>query len=445
MTGERPSRRSGMTHERRVLLLTLAGGAPALVVALALLLTGDFASKVVWTLGTLLGLAWIGFAFMLRERVTRPLQTISNMLAALREEDFSIRARAARTDDALGLALLEINTLGETLREQRLGALEAAALLRTVLTEIDVAIFAFDDRAQLRLVNRAGERLLGERAERLLGRSAGALGLAEFLEGDATRTVDLVLPGGMGRWEARRGGFRRSGRPHQLLVLSDLSRTLREEERQAWQRLVRVLSHEINNSLAPIKSIGGSLQALLRRTPRPPDWEEDLKGGLAIIAERSAALGRFIAAYARLSRLPRPELEPVEVAAWVRRVAGLESRLPVEVHPGPDVVVHADGDQLDQLLINLVRNAVDAATETDGRVAVGWQVHDGHLELTVEDEGPGISDTRNLFVPFFTTKRDGSGIGLALSRQIAEAHGGTLTLRNRRSGRGCEAKVRLPV
>jgi len=431
--------------ERRILLLSLLAGTPGGVVALTLLWTGDYSDRLRWTLTVLVVAAWLGVTLALRERVVRPLQTISNMLAALREGDFSIRARGAREDDALGLALLEVNTLGETLRSQRLGALEATALLRTVMAEIDVAIFAFDEHRALRLVNGGGERLLDQPAERLLGRTSAALGLAECLRGEDDRTVDLDFPGGRGKWQLRRGSFRQDGLPHQLVVLSDLSRVLREEERQAWQRLIRVLGHEINNSLAPIKSIAASLRDLLARPTLPGDWREDLGDGLAVIAGRSESLSRFMAAYALLARLPSPQPKPMDVEQWVRRVAHLETRLPVRVAPGPPVTISADGDQLDQLLINLVRNAADASFETQGAVEVGWMRNGGMLDVWVRDNGLGVSDTTNLFVPFFTTKPNGSGIGLALSRQIAEAHGGALTLENRRDTRGCEARLRLPL
>lgn len=446
MASDRPTRpRAAPRFERRVLALALLAGTPGSALAIVLLLAGDYSDRLRWTLIPLLLLAWLGIVLALRDRVVRPMQTISNMLAALREGDFSIRARGARADDALGLALLEVNTLGETLRAQRLGALEATGLLRTVMAEIDVAVFAFDERRVLRLVNRAGARLLGRPAEQLLGRTSAALGLADALRGESERTIDAAFPGGAGRWHVRRGPFRQGGRPHQLLVLSDLSRPLRDEERQAWQRLIRVLGHEINNSLAPIKSIAASLRDLLRRPALAPDWREDVDGGLGVIAGRAESLGRFMAAYALLARLPSPQRRAVNVEHWVRRVAQLETRLRVEVDSGPPLVIDADGDQLDQLLINLVRNAADASLETRGGVCVGWTRADGWLDVWVRDDGLGLSDTSNLFVPFFTTKPRGTGIGLALSRQIAEAHGGALTLANRREARGCEAHLRLPV
>ncbi|HSJ33059.1 MAG TPA: ATP-binding protein [Longimicrobiales bacterium] len=434
-----------LSFEARVLALALAAGLPGTLVALTLLLIGDYSAKVLWTFGLLVTGCWLGFAFALRERVVRPLQTLSNLLAALLEGDYSIRSRGATTDDALGLAMLEVNALGETLREQRLGALEASALLRTVIKEIEVAIFAFDEELKLRLVNRAGERLLDVPAERMTGRTAEALGLADMLTGEDQRIVDATFPGARGRWELRRSTFRQGGAPHQLLVLSDLSKTLREEELLAWQRLIRVLSHEINNSLAPIKSIAGSLMTALTRAPRARDADEDLQRGLGIIAGRSEALQRFMASYARLARLPAPHLAPLSVGEWVRRVVALETRLAVHVESGPDVVIRADGDQLDQLLINLVRNAVDAALETGGGVCVGWSRSGDSVGVWVRDEGPGLADTTNLFVPFFTTKPSGSGIGLALSRQIVDAHGGFLAIENRTDRTGVIATVTLPA
>jgi len=431
-----------------VFLLALAGGVPALAIALALLWSADYASRTQWTLSVVAVGAWLAFAAALRERVIRPLQTVSNMLAALQEGDFSLRARGSNPDDALGLLLLELNRLGEDLRAQRLGALEATALLRRVTEEIDVAVFAFDEAQALRLVNRAGTLLLGRPSEQILGKHATELGLGEALAGETPRVLPLDLPGRSGRWEVRRGAFRQGGLPHQLLVLSDVSRALSEEERQAWQRLIRVLSHELNNSLAPIKSIAESLRNVVGQEPPPAEWREDLRRGLGVIAGRSESLSRLMAAYARLARLPPPRREPLSVGEWVRRVAALETRRAVTVCDGPDVTIQADGGQLDQLLINLVRNAADATldggVESARVVEVGWEVRAAHLEVWVRDDGPGLADTANLFVPFYTTKSDGSGIGLALSRQIAEAHGGTLTLANRIGERGCEARLILP-
>jgi nitrogen fixation/metabolism regulation signal transduction histidine kinase len=428
-----------------VFWLALLGGLPAVVIALWLLFSGDTSDSVRWTFGVLVVATWLLFALALRERVVRPLQTLSNMLAALREQDYSLRARRPNTEDALGLAMLELNILTDQLKQRRLGALEATALLQRVMGEIDVAVFAFDEDAALRLVNASGERLLGANAERLLGRTAAELGLGPCLEGEAPRVINLAFPASSGRWEVRRGSFRQGGRPHQFVVLADVSRALREEERRAWQRLIRVLGHEINNSLTPIKSVAQRLQQLVSGNGSSDLSREDLDKGLELIAKRSESLTRFLSSYARLARLPPPKMGSVDVAAWVQRVARLETRVPVTIAPGPAVVLRADGDQLDQLLINVITNAADAALTTGGGVRVRWSLAGpSGFELVVEDDGPGLPETANLFVPFFTTKPRGSGIGLVLSRQIAEAHGGSLTIANRTDGaHGCVVRFQV--
>jgi nitrogen fixation/metabolism regulation signal transduction histidine kinase len=429
----------------RVAALVLAGGLPAVLTVFLLLVLGHYSTRVLWTVGGVVVFAWIVAAVAVRTRVVRPLQTLANLLAALREGDYSIRARGADLDDPRGLAFAEVNALREPLRAQRLGAVEAVALLQRVMAEVDVAMFAVDSTGVVRLVNRAGERLLGRPAGELLDKPASEVGLGECLAGEPRRVLDASFPGDDGRWELRRSGFRQGGMPMQLLVLSDVRRVLREEERRAWQRVVRVLSHEINNSLAPIQSLAGSLRALLSRTPRPADAEDDLERGLAVIGGRAESLGRFMRNYASMAKLPSPVLAPVQVSEWVERVAQLEKRLPVRVRPGPSMTITADGDQLDQLLINLVRNAVDASSETGGGVELTWELRNDTLVLSVLDEGPGLPASANLFTPFFTTKRNGTGIGLVLSRQIAEGHGGTLSLENRADGRGCVARVRVPI
>lgn len=449
-------------HEDRIFRLTLLSGLPAVVVALWPLWTAPHTAKVVWTLTVLVLGAWLGLAALVREQVLRPLQTLSNLLCALREGDFSVRGRRADPQDALGAAMAEVNALADTLRQQRLQSLEASALLDKVMAEIDVAVFAFDGQGRLVLVNPAGARLLPADLAPPLHRSAAELGLAELLSGEVPRRMERPsaalpepgraafpgeLPDGVpwGIKELRRRAFRLGGREHQLLVLTDLQRALREEERNAWQRLVRVLGHEINNSLTPIRSIAGNLGSLLRRSPPPADFAIDLEHGLAVIERRAEALSRFLTAYARLARLPPPRLQEVGVAAWVQRVAEVEKRLRVEIVAGPELFVRGDTDQLDQLLINLVRNAVDAALETGGGVRVGWRALAQQVELSVIDEGPGLPETGNLFVPLFTTKPGGSGIGLVLSRQIAEAHAGSLRLWDRGpAAPGCEARLTLP-
>jgi nitrogen fixation/metabolism regulation signal transduction histidine kinase len=441
MNGGRPR----LSFETRLALLALLAGLPAVLAAIVLLWIGDYPDRTRWTVAVIVAAFWLGISLSLRNKIVRPLQTVSNLLAAIREGDYSIRVRGARTGSAWGEMILELNALGRSIHDQRLGALEAAALLRSVMAEIGVAVFTFDRENRLRLVNRAGERLLAEPAQRLLGRTAEELGLAECLEGEPVRTLALAFPGAAGRWGLRVSSFREEGVPHRLLVIEDLTRALREEELDAWRRLVRVLGHELNNSLAPITSIAGSLRTLLGREPLPGDWKQDAQRGLEVISGRADALSRFMAAYTRLAKLPPPRFRLVNVPAWVGRVASLETRVSVTQAPGPAITIQGDSDQLDQLLINLVSNAAEASLETGGGVCVGWKQAGSFLEIWVEDEGPGLANTANLFVPFFTTKAGGSGIGLVLCRQIAEAHGGQITLENRGPDGGCVARLKLAL
>ncbi len=434
-----------LRHDRRILLLAVAAGLPGLIAAAALLWLGGYSVRTSLTVIALIAVAWGMVASALRHRVVFPLQTMANLLEALRENDFSFRARGARRNDPLGEALLEINALADTLRDERLESLEATALLRTVMAEIDVAVFAFDDGRRLKLVNRAGERLLGRPGEQLLGRTAHEIGLGAALDDRSPQVINSAFPGGTGQWAVRRGSFRQGGLPHRLVVLSDVSDPLRQQEREAWHRLIRVLGHELNNSLAPIKSIAGSLDRIAAQDPLPPDWRDDMRRGLGVIAGRTDALSRFTSAYTALAKLPRPNKREINLPDLVRRAAQLETRTAINVAEGAPVSVLADPDQIEQLLINLIRNAADAAAETGGGVQVAWEKNSHRVAVYIDDEGPGVASTANLFVPFFTTKPRGSGIGLALGRQIAEAHGGTLTLESHKGRRGARATVTLPI
>jgi nitrogen fixation/metabolism regulation signal transduction histidine kinase len=430
--------------ERAVALFVLAGAAPALAAAGVLLWTRIASPELRWTVLAVMAAAAIFAAVAAREVAVESMQLIAHLLGALREGDYSIRGPSTRSGSASATVMREVNDLGSTLQRQRTEALESAALLTHVMEEIAVAVFAFDPSNTLLLVNKAGAGLLGPRTTPWIGVAAAEIGFDDYLTGDARRLIERAFNGRPGRYEVRRAQFYRDGRPHHLVVMSDLSQALREEEQAAWQRIVRVLSHEINNSLTPIKSIAHSLRRIVDRAT-PFVRADEVQQGLSLIEARSGSLGRFIRAYVQLARLPKPNVRPVSVAALVGRVVELESRLPVRVHAASDVTFQGDSDQLEQLLINIVRNAVDASLETGGTVTVGWRLAGGWLELSVDDEGRGLPETTNLFVPFFTTKPNGAGIGLALSRQIAEAHRGTLTLENRVPPPGCRATLRLPA
>jgi nitrogen fixation/metabolism regulation signal transduction histidine kinase len=436
-------RRRRVRFQNRVQLLVLVTVLPAWVGCGLLLLAWDTSPALRWTVFSLISVSVLIGLAAVRHHTVRPLQSLANMLEALREGDYSMRGRNVDPEDALGEVMVEVNTLSRTLYDQRLEALEAGMLLHKIIADVDIAVFAFDSDLRLRLVNRAGAALLGGSADELHGRGVSELGLTQMLLGPSGRIVAHVFPGGAGRWEVRRRTFRETGKPQELLVISDLSRALREEERQAWQRLVRVIGHELNSSLAPIKSMAGTLRKLIYREPPPDDWRDDAHSGLTIIHDRAESLERFMGAYARLARLPQPNRRDTELGALVRRVASLQTSR-VSIEGGPVVRIAIDPDQIEQVLINLIRNAVEASGEQGG-VRVLWYTEEGRLAIEVEDDGPGLARTDNLFVPFFTTKPGGSGIGLVLSREIVENHGGQIALENRSGARGCVARVLLPL
>ena len=448
----RPGRRFRLLYEKRVTLFAILAALPGIGFGTALMWTRGWSEDVKISLTVLEMFLWLVLTLALLDQIVRPLQTLSNVVGALREEDYSFRARGATPNDAMGELALEINALADILADQRLQTIEATALLRRVVEEIDAPLFAFDPDHVLRLVNAAGERLLQQPAARLLGKTAAELELNACFEAANETLVALPYSAPNARWMLRKSSFRQSGVPHTLIVLSDVSRALREEERSAWQKLIRVLGHELNNSLAPIISIAGSLSSRLPLSELPEAQNADFQRGLGIIESRTAALHRFLQSYRRLAQMPSPTLQPVEVRPLIERVTALETRLPVEISPGPDLILMIDPDLIEQMLINLVRNAVDAALEQAQSAQGGdapnacmrWEQVNGKITLMVEDNGIGLLNPSNAFVPFYTTKPGGSGIGLVLSQQIAEAHGGAIELANRPDARGCRVKVTLP-
>jgi two-component system, NtrC family, nitrogen regulation sensor histidine kinase NtrY len=378
------------------------------------------------------------------EGFVRPLQTLSNVVSSLREGDYSFRARGAASGDALGELSAEINALADLLQKQRVRSLEATALLARILEVMQAPLFAFDRGNRLRLVNSAGLRLLGRPYARCLEHSADELGLNEMLSApdESIRT----LGANPARWLLHKAAFRQDGAPHTLLVLADVSVPLQEEEQAAWRRLIRVLGHELSNSLTPIKSIAGSLLARVENLSGDDAEQNDFRRGLGVIESRADALHRFVQSYRMLAQLPPPALRPISLGPLMERVTLLEQRIPVELDAGPTFMLSADPDQLEQMLINLLANAVDASLVNGSHpVRVTWSLASSSVQIVIEDRGLGIANPENLFVPFYTTKAAGSGIGLALAQQIARGHGGEISLVNRQDGEGARAIVRLPL
>ena len=428
--------------ERRVLLGGWLVALPALVGIAVLLLVGIPDRVLSWSLAIAVMVATALIARWQHRRVVYPLYTLAGLLEALREGDYSMRGVRG---GVLGDAIYDVNALADRLQQERLQFEDSSRLLGKTLAALDSAVLVFDHDARLRLLNPAAQRLLAGDRSTLIGRQASELALDALLAAPDARVVKHTFPGRSGRFDIRHAPLRNEGRSGQLLVINVVGRVLREEERQAWQRLLRVLGHEVNNSLASIHSLAGTLATLIEREPLADDWREDSRSGLQVIGNRAESLARFLAGYSRLAALPPPQKREFDLAALVQTVARLEQRTDVQVDAGAPLHVQADPDQLEQALINLLRNAVEASLATAGQVVMRWRAGDGRAVIDVLDDGPGLPGSDNLFVPFFTTKPGGSGIGLALVRQIAEAHEGGVSLSARGDTPGAVAQLWLPL
>lgn len=450
----RLARKSGkyrVRFELRLFLLVLLTGLPGVALCYLLLWRNPYSldHKIEGTVTVLV--LWLGLSVSARDLVIRSIQALSNVVAALKEDDFSFRATEAVTGDALGELAIEINSLSKALERERIGALESASLLRKVMSETGTAIFAFSPDERVRLLNRGGAIFLGRPERKILHMTAEELGISNLLEGPTSETISWP-PGSFDRrWIVRRAHFRQHGVPHRLVVVAEASEALRAEERLAWQKLIRVLGHEFNNSLAPIKSLARTLARMAQNSAAlPEDDRQNFTHGLEVIADRAESLNRFLQSFTHLAKLPQPQKRPVPLRALTDHVINLESRLGIFQFGGPEIDVEVDRAQMEQALINLTRNAVESvltisATEVPpDAVSIAWDAAGGYINIWIRDKGLGLSGSENLWVPFYTTKLHGSGIGLLLSRQIIEAHGGMLSLRNRDDVTGCEVHIRLP-
>jgi two-component system nitrogen regulation sensor histidine kinase NtrY len=401
--------------------------------------------------------------------IDAPLNTAANLVTALREGNYSLRGPVAASSGAAQLLMRELNALAAALRSERLDETETSELLQKVMSEIDTAVLALDPHGRVLLENHAAAILLGRTPGGLAGETLAGLGLRIDLESHGLLRFDADLPGELGPFELRIQPFRYRGRQHTLLVLTSLARLIRDEERRAQRRIIRVLSHEINNSLAPIQSLAGRLQTLAMRLVVAPSHDaheslserrsdpcDDLRTGLAVIERRSEHLGRVMADYAKLARTADPSFRPIRVGDWIERNARLWPGLSVDSGPA-DLLLSADEALLDQVLLNLLKNAFESIEEAAGegrvaaeegmepRVCLSWRATGRWLSLTVSDRGTGLRGDVDPFLPFVTTKANGSGIGLALCREVADAHGGRLELENRSDRPGCRATLKLPL
>lgn len=435
-----------MSFENRLSLLALAGGLPSLAgIAIATLYL-PLSPYPKALLLVLLTAALIGSAVVVRNRIRFHLMTLLNLAEAVRRGEYTLRGSHAKRSDVLGTLFASFNSTAEALQLQRKEMQETRHLLNKVLAEVEVAIFAFDKSLKLRLANAMGLRLLALDEREALGRTSQALGLDFLLTGNGAPcdTFEYDFPGASGKWRLQRSQHLEDGHPCELLFIVDLHATLRAEELGVWKRLIQVLSHEVNNSITPISSLSATVQTLLVPAPLERESRDEINEALELIAQRSQHLHQFVGRYAKLARLPPPSRMLTNISPLLSQLPSLSNDANITLDlPVDPVFVYCDSTQIDLVLINLIKNAREAMCG-NGTTLVRCRAEKKFWQLEIQDEGEGVINPDNLFVPFYTTKKNGNGIGLVLSRQIAEAHGGRLRLRNRTDRSGCIAELRLP-
>lgn len=432
--------KSRLSFEGKLGLAALAAGlAPSLLCVVLLVVYG--ASGYAVGIASIVLVIVVGYCVAyIHQRTAFQLRSISNLLEAMVQGDYSMRGRAG-ADGNLDELIGTINRLANRLSEQKLETRESQLLLELVIAQLDIAILTVDDTDRVALANPAACRLFDAGGD-LVGRNAHDFGLVVPPDGEASGGVELSLGGGKGKFYAFAESFIANQRRQRLVFITDIQTILRDEERRAWQSLIRVLGHEINNSLSPITSISDTL---IRICGRGIDdaGSARLTEGLAVIRERSQALSDFIGRYRLLTKLPTPNRTPTSLRKTVERIAPLFERADIRLTNPVDVFAYVDPEQFEQVLVNLLKNAVEASAD-GGEIELDWRLERGRLRVAVRDQGCGVADTENLFVPYYSTKQHGSGIGLFLSRQIAFNHAGELQLRNRADRQGAEAILWLP-
>lgn len=432
-----------MATELRLFFLVLSNALPAtlLLVWLAIESTLPGAAKAAVSVVLLLWIVVV--ASTVRGEVLRHIRTLSNLVESTRAQDYSMKAARARDPGELAELYQQINSLTDSLKIGRQSEQELLSILEKVVSQINVAIIVFDSHDAIRLVNPLAGVLLKSSPDELIGVNCADTVLAQLPLSAEPTLVDFRFPGADGRWQIRQHYYRHQGQPSRIVFIADLKQVLSDEEIAAWQRLIRVISHEVNNSLTPITSLCQTLAGMLAKSDTVHD--ADVRVGLSVIAERAKGLQDFISVYARLARLPEPQKIVFQAGDLADRLQRIFAGQALEIVPFPDAAVYGDPVHLEQALINLIKNGLEANPSSAPAVQLSCRLRDGQCEFQIADHGAGIGNPDNLFVPFYTTKTEGAGIGLILCRQIAAKHHGHVSLENRPDGPGAVARLILPL
>lgn len=441
-TGKPPSHK--ISTDIRIFLWVLASAIPMLVL-LGFLFFDEKLTTGMQLLISGISVGWVVIvASIVREKVIHHIRTLSNLIEAIRAEDYSLKSSRTREPGELAELYQQVNALNDKLKESRQSEMELQNILEKIVNQINVAIVACDVDDRISLVNKLASKLLRQSADSLIGSDLSSTPFSQLPLDKDSQLLDYAFPGADGRWQINQQHYRHHGKPGRILFITDLKQVLSEEETNAWQRLIRVIGHEVNNSLTPITSICQTVDTLMQR-PYEERNEDDIREGLGVISERAKGLKEFISVYSRIARLPEPQKVIFSVGALIKKIRGMYQDAKVTFPENvPDIELFGDPVHIEQILINLIKNGIEANQESELPLEFSIELEDEHCEFIIRDKGLGISNPANLFVPFYTTKPQGAGIGLTLCRQIAAKHNGHVTLGNRKDTKGAVAKLILP-
>ncbi|CAM3699627.1 Sensor protein FixL [Vibrio aerogenes CECT 7868] len=438
---EFPGRRTHSLQQKQTRLLLMAALPPTLILLITLWFVGASGYLIALTALTLM--LFTGYcALTARHQLDYHLTTILNLVESLNQQEFSLRGKLSGQNDTMDTLLAQINQLSETMQHQSLALNQHQYLINTILRNVDVAVLAVNASQQIAFANDGAAALYQMTPDQLQHQSAAALNLLPLINGQNRQVTEWHFPAGQHRYQIIYDHYFELGQQHTLLFITDVSDMLRGETHKAWKNLLRVLSHEINNTLTPVASLSQTLRQLLPETK--DDALREVDHGLAMIEERAGNLKQFINSYRQLTQLPEPKLTQTRIDSLIRSVLPLFTDRPITLLTETPIEIQVDPAQLQQLLINTLKNADEAMADKQQPIEINWQQQPGSTTLIITDRGTGITNPDNLFVPFYSTKSGGSGIGLMLCRQIAQNHGGDYTLRDRRDSPGCMATLTLP-
>jgi PAS domain S-box-containing protein len=400
--------------------------------------------------------------YMTQKKMSSQLRSLANLLTGLSEGDYSMRGVKHQKDGALAELIEQINNLTNTMAEHRFIAHESQLLVTKVIQHIDVAIIAIDQNKHIALLNPAAEKLLATTQKEALGKPLAGYNATELLSIKEQQLIELSFAPQQGNYQVIHDHYREQGQQHDLYFITNVHGLLREHERQAWQNLIRVLSHEINNSLSPIASIASTLKIQATKQNLDSMYADNL----SIISKRASSLKNFIGSYRQISFLPEPQKVSTNLAHIMNQLQPLFPHRKLEFNHSFNRELFIDIVQIEQVMINLIKNADEAMKiveinnyqkpsssftgdsinkNNSSVITIDIYVKQHNVVIKITDQGTGIRNSENLFTPFYSTKKQGSGIGLLFSRQIIEAHGGSISMLNRDNVQGCVVKVNLPI